>query len=320
MSGPVVVWGATGFIGRAVVEQLVAKGVVVRGISRSGISIPENWQGKYEHYCHDFCASRSDLLKVMQGASCTIHCAGHFNAQQDLLNEFENSVANFAGAALEAGVKRVILLSSLALYGRQLSGAFGVKTPASPDSPYGESRARAEELARKLLSGTTVTLHIVRIPAVIGTGMKSIVLTGLFKTLKTGIFLHPGSLDSCLACVGIKRLAIMLSGLAVSESLNGIHTIQVVENLKWADLVTEYRRTTGDHVIRLALPGRLIIRVLRAVKVRVPGPLFALASEAIYENNAEEVPEPVFSPSTMDEVREIIRGVRVASFCEHGDT
>jgi hypothetical protein len=256
----------------------------------------------------------------MQGASCVIHCAGHFNAQQDLLNEFVDSVANLAGAALEVGIKRVILLSSLAIYGRQLSGTFGVKTPASPDSPYGESRARAEDLARKLLFGTTVTLHIVRIPAVIGIGMKSIVLTGLFKTLKTGIFLHPGSLDSSLACIGIKRLSIMLSGLAVSETLAGIHTIQIVDNLKWTDLVNEYRKTSGGQVIRLALPGRVIIRLLTVAKMRVPGPLFALVSEANYENSAEGEFAPVFAPDTMDEVREILRSMRTTSCCQLGDT
>ncbi len=315
-----MVWGVTGFIGRAIVEQLVAKGIVVRGISRTSISIPENWQGKYEHYCHDFGASRSDLLKVMQGATCAIHCAGHFNAQQDLLNEFVNSVENLAGAAWEAGVKRVILLSSLAIYGRQLSGTFGVKTPATPDSPYGVSRARAEELALKILSGTTVTLHIVRIPAVIGMGMKSIVLTGLFRTLKTGIFLHPGSLYSCLACIGIKRLSITLSGLAIWESLAGIHTIQIVDNLKWTDLVNEYRKTTGGHVFRLALPGRLVIRLLTVAKMRVPGPLFALVSEANYENSVKGEFEPDFAPDTMDEVREILRGMHTTSHFQHGNT
>jgi len=306
---PVVIWGVTGFIGRAIANALIASGVTVRGISRREFDIPPKWQGLYEHFSVDFGATVDQLRKVVRGASFVIHCAGHFNADEDLFNAYCSSCENIASVSVDEGVKGFVLLSSLSVYGSFISGFVGIDTPLNPVSSYGRSRVRAEEMTTKALARSDVKLFLLRIPAVIGVGMKSIVLTGIFTTVRSGLFLHPGRKSSCLACVGISRLAsavVML--IRHSNHEQSVRIIQIVDNMQWTVLVSRFSKIRGVPYIRIPLPGRAIVRVLDFLKSAVPGPLFALTSEAQYASSDCFMADN-FLPETVDDIDALIRSM-----------
>jgi nucleoside-diphosphate-sugar epimerase len=305
----VVVWGVTGFIGRAITKALIANGVKVRGISRGRFHMPPKWRGLYEHFSFDFNATVDQLRKVVREASFVVHCAGHFEANEELFNAYCSSCVNLSAVSADEGVKSFLLLSSLSVYGSFISGFVGLDTPLNPVSSYGRSRVRAEEITTESLAGSDVKLFILRIPAVIGVGMKSIVLTGIFTTIRSGIFLHPGRKSSCLACVGISRLASAVVMLVKhSNHEQPVRIIQIVDNMQWTVLVSRFSKICGVPYIRIPLPGRAIVRVLDFLKSAVPGPLFALTSEARYASSDCFVADN-FLPETVDDIDALIRSM-----------
>jgi nucleoside-diphosphate-sugar epimerase len=306
----VVVLGASGYIGKSLIDQLVLNGFFVRGLSRVPPLIPEHWKNKYEHHSVDFQTSKSTLCALISGASCAIHCAGHYDAEPDVLEQYISSVRNMAAASKKTSVNHFILISTLAVYGAGVEGTYAVDSKLNPSTAYGMSRFRAESALSEIFSHSKVAVSVIRIPAVVGVGMKSIVLSGLFRMINTGFFFHPGGHNSSLACIGIKKLARIMANLVSSRPSSGIKIIQPVDNLKWVDLVAEYGSIANKRIVRIPFPGRVLVRILKVFALEAPRPLLALSSEAIFKSNADELPQIGSINESMDDIREIIKVVK----------
>ena len=147
----IAVTGATGFIGRSLVRQLTEKATPCRVLVRSAYDQPdvEIVRGDLEN---------SDALTALvEGADTMIHIAGLTKARtrDQLFAVNETGAANVAAAAQKAGVRRFILVSSLAAREPHLSN-------------YAASKRAGEDAVRKLAG--TMELVIVRPPAIIGPG------------------------------------------------------------------------------------------------------------------------------------------------------
>ena len=72
MSGTVAVTGATGFIGRHIVQELLAQGFSVRALTRqAGKAAADNLQ-----WIPGALEDRPSLTELVRGAECVVHCAG----------------------------------------------------------------------------------------------------------------------------------------------------------------------------------------------------------------------------------------------------
>ena len=78
--------------------------------------------------------------------------------------------AGVAEAAAAAGVRRMILLSSVAVYGEETTGLLTASTPSRPSTPYGISRKEADEVALEVASGSALEVVLLRMPMVYGEG------------------------------------------------------------------------------------------------------------------------------------------------------
>ena len=121
MQKPVAVTGATGFVGGHLLDQLLADGHRVRVLVRD--------RSKFKH--------ESDRLEIIEGdldnqaaltaltggAGAVVHCAGAIAAldRDGFFNVNQTGAENVARAAADAGVKRFVLVSSLAAREPQLS-------------------------------------------------------------------------------------------------------------------------------------------------------------------------------------------------------
>src|SRR5688572_1664280 len=161
--GRTLVTGATGFLGRTVVAQLLAAGVAVRTTARrprADLALPDFRPS-------DLTAS-DDLGPLLSNIDRVIHVAGlahQFGRQAADNAAFQrvNALATerLARAAIAAGVRRFILVSSVAVYGSQ-HGEIDESTPCQPATAYGRSKWLAEQVLRNLVAGTCMETVILR--------------------------------------------------------------------------------------------------------------------------------------------------------------
>ena len=180
----VVVTGAAGLIGRHAAAQLAAHGHEVVGVDRAGAPV-----------IADLLDVRA-LEKIVRGADAIVHLArarfpytasGYDAAARiwhkpDPLGDAERFTANVAmtynvlSAAFAAGVKRLVLGSSFAVYGFYYPSRPMVPDylpideahPRRPDDAYGLSKLAGEELAEGFARKGSMQIASLRFPGVAG--------------------------------------------------------------------------------------------------------------------------------------------------------
>jgi UDP-glucose 4-epimerase len=177
----VLVTGATGFVGSAIVEQCLRAGieVVATGRRAPGPDSPPN-------YFQVDITKPGTLASAMSNVNCVIHAAGlahQFQKTDDELfirNNIEGT-ANVARAAAAAGVKHFVLISSITVYGRHDGVLVDETTACAPETFYAKSKFLAEERAIDLLGTTGACVTVLRLTVVYGEGDGG----NIFRLMKT---------------------------------------------------------------------------------------------------------------------------------------
>jgi nucleoside-diphosphate-sugar epimerase len=166
----VLVTGASGFIGSAVVAALARGGYAVRAaVRRSNLSFPDG----VEMVRHPDLAEAFDWLPLLQGVDQVVHLAGiaHIRgadaATYDRVNRL--ATARLAAAAAQARVAHFVFISSIrAQSGPAADHALTEHDLPAPTEIYGRSKLAAEEAVRD--SGVPFT--ILRPVLLYGPGVK----------------------------------------------------------------------------------------------------------------------------------------------------
>lgn len=240
------VWGASGFIGSALCAAAEAKGWAVRRLPRSGAD-----------------------AAALAGIHIAYHCAG--KAAEIDPGGYVDAAVRFARACTSAGVKRLVYLGTVAVYGAKLSGQIDTGSPLAGEGDYAESRIRAERALQTALAGSPTRLSIVRVPTILGRGMSGTVIARFARAVGWGLFLHPGSADATLACLGVRRLAEIL--VRIGELPSPPPVAQFSDHLRWTDIAYRVGELRGRRILRVPLPA-------------LGGKLAVLASTARYRDDA----------------------------------
>ncbi|HWS10335.1 MAG TPA: NAD-dependent epimerase/dehydratase family protein [Xanthobacteraceae bacterium] len=167
----VLVTGASGFIGSAVVAALARDGYAVRAaVRRPHLSFPDG----VEVVQHPDLAEAFDWQPLLQGVDQVVHLAGIAHtgrgvdrASYDRVNR--QATAQLATAAAQAGVKHLVFVSSIrAQCGPAADHALTERDDPAPADAYGASKLAAEEAVRS--SGVPFT--ILRPALLYGPGVK----------------------------------------------------------------------------------------------------------------------------------------------------
>ena len=160
-----LVSGATGFIGRQLCQQLVARGDTLIALSHGGGEL----SGGISTHAVDL-AETSIPDEYLVGVDVVYHLAGvaHQHAEpaayQQLNHQATESIAQQAAAA---GVRCFIFLSSVKAMGPASSTAARAESECTiPDDPYGASKWNAECALREQFAGGDMSVVIVR-PALV---------------------------------------------------------------------------------------------------------------------------------------------------------
>ncbi|MCC6658300.1 MAG: NAD-dependent epimerase/dehydratase family protein [Rhodocyclaceae bacterium] len=305
----VAVWGASGFVGTHLVDALLERGMKVRALGRDHAVWPASLRDRVDAVSLPSTATAADFRAALSGVSCVVHCAGTPGASPDELATHELGTRKLAEAAAFCGVGRLILVSTVAVYGQHGQELVGPETPPRPDTPYGHSRLNAESAVREELSGSSTRLAIVRVPAVVGIGMRGTVLQRFFSILRWGLFIHPGQRNATLGCIGAHRLGQCLVGLVTMPDSQLPECSQFAENIPWTDMVSWYESRTERFVLRIPLPTKvveLVVGLLR--RPRLVGPIQVLSNQTRYRDDASLVSagKTTSLASTKDDIERII--------------
>ena len=170
----ILVTGATGFIGRALVVELLQQdfSVSIAVRSKSTTIFPDEIK---QFVVGDF-TNNADFSLALEGADCVLHLAGKAHvidkSKMLVLDEFRKIntelTLNLAKQAVEFGVKRLVFLSSIGVNGNQNSKPFLESDFPNPQEPYAISKYEAEQGLFRLAEETDMEVVIIRPPLVYG--------------------------------------------------------------------------------------------------------------------------------------------------------
>lgn len=174
----ILITGATGAVGPPVVSAFHKAGYSVRTFSLD--PPPQGiWPGDVETIIGDV-TDAAAIGKSVKDVDCVVHLAAllHIvNPPPELREKYERisvgGTANVVAAAVKAGVKRIVLFSTIAVYGPAGGRILNEDTPPCPDTFYAETKLAAENivLAAKNNKGQNIGT-VLRLGAVYGSRIK----------------------------------------------------------------------------------------------------------------------------------------------------
>ncbi len=150
-----LVTGGAGFLGTDLCNRLARDGHTVRAIDDLSAGDPTRLDPAVLFTRGDV-ADIPKLWSLLQGVDCVYHLAARVSVPQSILYPRDYNTVNVGGtvalmeAVRDAGVKRVVLTSSGAVYGQQPQQPVREEMPPNPDSPYAVSKLSAEYYVRTI--------------------------------------------------------------------------------------------------------------------------------------------------------------------------
>ncbi len=262
--GAVVVTGAAGFIGRALVDHLRAAGREVRPVVREdrggieGAIAP----GPLEQ------ASTDALARVLDGAAAVVHLTARAHATGDRGADAEaayraanvDATSRLARAAVAAKVPRFVLASSVKVNGEAtLPGRpFRPDDPPAPLDAYGRSKRDAELALAGACRGSSTAAIVLRLPLVVGPGARGNVAR-LVDAIAAGRTLPFGAIDNRRSVLGLANLCdAIVAALDAQPAPSGVHFVADAGTVSTPALVRAIAAALGRPVPLAFVPVALL--------------------------------------------------------------
>ncbi len=174
----ILMTGATGAVGPLVVKALHSEGYSIRTLSLDAPPVGI-WPDDIEARMGDV-TDASAVQAAMQGVDAVVHMAAllHIvNPPSELREKYERvnigGTAKVVEAAIKAGVKRVVLFSTIAVYGPSEGRVLNEMSPTHPDTFYAQTKCAAEEIVLNARGADGQPLGtVLRLGAVYGSRIK----------------------------------------------------------------------------------------------------------------------------------------------------
>src|SRR5450759_2588024 len=271
----VLVTGASGFIGRPLVDALLRAGYAVRAVTRRQGSFPDS----VEVAIVPDLKNHIDWNPILRGVDIVIHLAGmvHSEVPETAYSEFDQvnwiATQRLAHAAKEAGIDRFVYISSV----RAQVGAFAVQAIHEQDEPrptnqYGRSKLAAEQAIR----AAGVPFTIFRPVVVYGPNPKGNMRT-LVRLARSPLPLPVASFTSRRSMLAIDNLiAAIIFALNNPVTVGETYLVADSKPMTIGEILTMLRKIQGRSSSTISVP-QVIVRLLLIICGR--GDLWVRLSE-----------------------------------------
>lgn len=258
----VLVTGANGFVGSALLERLNADGPVVTGTVRRQAASPSDLVTVGE------LGPETDWNGVLPGHQVVVHTAARVHVMQDSavdpLAEFRRinveGTLSLARQAAAAEVERFIFISSIKVNGEgtPLGGACTPEDAPQPGDAYGISKKEAEDGLRQIATDTGMEVVIIRPPLVYGPGVRANFLS-MMRWLNRGIPLPLGSIKNTRSLVALDNLVdLIITCIDHPAAANQTFLVSDGEDLSTTELLQRMGVALGQPARLLPVPPALL--------------------------------------------------------------
>lgn len=251
----ILITGASGFIGSALVRHLTAsKDIHVHALYRKS---PSSSPPGVRLITSEF-AEELDLSSVLDGIDVVVHTAGRAHVMNEVdqnpISVYRRANVNLtkrlAQQAACAGVKRFIFLSTIKVNGEGASTSrpFSADQSPSPSDAYAISKLEAELELFKIAQETKLEVVIARLPLVYGPGVKGN-FAAMVHLVRRGLPLPLGAINNRRSMVALSNLVDFIA-LCVdySKSPNAANQVFLVsdgEDVSTTKLIRKVSKAYG---------------------------------------------------------------------------
>src|SRR5690554_2124685 len=205
----VLITGANGFIGKHLVKYLSAHS---RWQPVAASRAACDFTG-IEMRLIDSDLSPESYQQAVAGCEVVVHTAARAHVLKEAAQEPSalyrqvnvTMTRHLALAAIKAGVKRFIFISSAGVHGRESQCPFTEMDTPLPATDYARSKLEAEQVLLELAKGSDMEITILRLPLVYGPGVKGNFLA-MLKMLSLRVPLPLGSISSRRSLLYVNNL------------------------------------------------------------------------------------------------------------------
>jgi dihydroflavonol-4-reductase len=222
----IVVTGGTGFLGAYIIKELVDRGYKVRAIRRKNnfpTFIPASIFEKVEWFDGDILDVVS-LQDAFEGASAVIHAAAmvsfHRGDKEAMFQTNVEGTANVVNMALEAGIQKLVHVSSIAAIGRTVNGDTVNEekkwAESKTNTNYAVSKYQAElEVWRGIAEGLNAV--IVNPSTILGYGDWNNSSCALFKSIYNEFPYYSNGINGFVGVEDAARAIVLLMESGISS-------------------------------------------------------------------------------------------------------
>lgn len=263
----ILVTGATGFVGRAVVQRLLSEDesqAVAVAVRREDSRL----SGRVLQYLTGDLESSTDWSTALRGISAVVHCAARVHVMADTatnpLDAFRRvnvqATLNLARQAAAAGVRRFVFVSSIKVNGEAtpLGQPFTADDTPAPCDAYGVSKMEAEQGLLALAAQTGMEVPIIRPPLVYGPGVKAN-FAAMMRWLKRGLPLPLGAIHNRRSLVALDNLVdLIVLCLTHPAAANRIFLVSDGEDVSTTQLLRRLGQALGCPPRLIPVPASIL--------------------------------------------------------------
>lgn len=257
----ILVTGAAGFVGKAVVGRLAANGHIVTGLHRTMPCLGAHFPA-IQHVQGDILDLNS-FSTELEGQKKIVHLAARAHIQHDTSRDSmaafrainRDATLALAEAGAAKGLEHFIFVSSIGVNGNTTpAGPFSESDVVDPRDPYAITKYEAEQGLMVISKRTGLKVTIVRPPLIYGPGAPGN-MRRLLQLVRTIPLLPLASASAGKNFLSVDNLADVIAGFVTTPDVEGVFLPADNEKVTVAEVVRAMARGMQRSLVLAPVPA-----------------------------------------------------------------